>query len=108
MKIRDALPADWRAIEAMLRACELPLEGAHDHRGDFLVFERENVVAGCVGAELYGDAALLRSLAVAEDARGSGVGHALVETMLSRLKARKVQTIALLTSLRICVLPQFQ
>jgi amino-acid N-acetyltransferase len=97
MTIRKAVPADWQAIEALLGACALPLDGARDHLADFLVYEREGVL-GCVGAEVYGTTALLRSLAVAEVARNAGVSGALVMAMISQLKARGVSAIALLTT----------
>jgi amino-acid N-acetyltransferase len=97
MTIRKAVPADWHAIEALLGTCALPLDGARDHLADFLVYEREGIV-GCVGAEVYGANALLRSLAVDAKARKSGVGGALAGAMISRLKTRGVSAIALLTT----------
>lgn len=97
MNIRNASTEDWPAVEALLRSCGLPLEGAREHLGDFIVCERDGVV-GCAGAEIYGDAALLRSIAVRDDARGGGVGGTLLDTMLARLRARHVKTVGLLTT----------
>jgi amino-acid N-acetyltransferase len=97
MIIRDATAQDWPAVEALLTACDLPLAGAREHFADFIVCEDGGLV-GCAGAEVAGDAALLRSVAVGERARGSGVGDRLTRMMLARLKARGVRTIALLTT----------
>jgi amino-acid N-acetyltransferase len=54
-------------------------------------------VVGCVGAEVYGGDALLRSLAVAEAFRGRGLGDALEARMIEALKGRGVRRVALLT-----------
>ena len=97
MIFRDAREEDWPAIEALLVACALPLDGAREHLADFIVCERGEIV-GCAGAEVYGDAALLRSVAVGNDARGSGIGTRLTTSILSRLQARGVRTVALLTT----------
>ena len=36
-RIRPARPADWPAVEALLQACALPLDGAAQHLADFVV-----------------------------------------------------------------------
>jgi N-acetylglutamate synthase-like GNAT family acetyltransferase len=97
MPVRDALPDDWPAIEALLRSYELPLEGAREHLALFSVYE-DGQVRGCAGAEIYGRVALLRSVAVAADARGNGAGRALVQRTLTRLEANGVTSVALLTT----------
>lgn len=97
MIIRDATAADWPAVEALLTASALPLDGARAHFADFLVCDDGGVI-GCAGAELAGDAALLRSVAVSERARGRGIGDRLTQMMLARLKARGVATVGLLTT----------
>lgn len=97
MIVRDAKAEDWPAIGALLRACALPVDGAREHLAHFIVCDEDGIV-GCVGAEVYGEAALLRSLAVRDDARGRGIGGKLTALALSRLKARNVKTVALLTT----------
>lgn len=97
MIVRDATANDWPAVEALLTAAGLPLDGAREHLADFVVCEEDGVI-GCAGAEIAGDAALLRSVAVREQARGRGVGDRLTGVMLARLKARRVKRVALLTT----------
>lgn len=58
----------------------------------------ESNPGGVVGVELYGEVALLRSLAVAQDARGKGCGRRLVEE-IERYAARNgVKHLYLLTT----------
>lgn len=98
MTFRSASARDWSAIEELLISCALPPDGAREHLMDFVVCEGSGGLVGCAGAEVYGNAALLRSVAVRDAARGSGVGGALVDAVLDRLKARKVKIVALLTT----------
>ncbi len=57
-----------------------------------------DAIGGCVGAEVYGDAALLRSLAVREDQRGRGIADQLVARLTASLKRRGVKRVVLLTT----------
>jgi amino-acid N-acetyltransferase len=95
--IRAAALEDWPAIEGLLQACGLPLAGAREHFDAFVVAEA-GAIAGCVGAEVYGEAALLRSLAVADASRGRGIARALVNDILERLRGRGVRQVGLLTT----------
>jgi amino-acid N-acetyltransferase len=64
----------------------------------FLVYRDEFGIAGVVGIERYGQAALLRSLVVTADRMGCGVGKGLV-TAAEDLAARlQVHSIYLLTT----------
>jgi len=67
------------ALRAALSAAGLPLDGAAEHLADFIIAERDRTIVGCAAVERYGDAGLLRSVAVAESERGHGLGAALVE-----------------------------
>jgi amino-acid N-acetyltransferase len=95
--IRAAEPSDWAAVERLLLACDLPVAGARDHFASFAVAEADGIV-GCAGAEVYGEAALLRSLAVREARRGQGIARALVDDVLARLGGQGVRQVALLTT----------
>jgi amino-acid N-acetyltransferase len=97
MNIRDATAQDWPEVEALLIAAGLPLDGVREHFRDFIVCDDGGVI-GCAGAEIAGDAALLRSVAVRAQDRGRGIGDKLTQMMLARLKARRVSTVALLTT----------
>ena len=98
MIVRKVSSQDWPAVEALLRACDLPIDGARQHLAHFMVCEDGTNLRACAGAEVYGDVALLRSVAVREDARGLGLGDKLTTLVLAELKARNVTTVALLTT----------
>ncbi|MCP5156619.1 MAG: GNAT family N-acetyltransferase [Ectothiorhodospiraceae bacterium] len=95
--LRGATAEDWPAIRSLLEVGHLPLAGARDHLGDFLVAVRDGVVVGCAGAEIYGDVALMRSLAVAPNLQGQGIGRAVVDTLCAGLARRGVRSVHLLT-----------
>src|SRR5688572_26448421 len=82
MRLRAATHADLVAVRELLSASGLPLDGVEDNFDDFIVAEEERGIAGVIGIERYGSAALLRSAAVFPNARGSGVGGRLVEELL--------------------------
>ena len=77
--IAAAAPADAAAIDALLRAADLPADDFADHLAHFLVARRGDAVVGAVGLELHGRDALLRSLVVAPGERG-GVPAAIAAT----------------------------
>jgi amino-acid N-acetyltransferase len=63
----------------------------------FFAGPREKPV-GLVGLELYGPAALLRSLVVANGARSAGLGSALVERAEAHARERGARSLYLLTT----------
>lgn len=79
--IVPATPADGPVIAALLRAADLPHEDFAPHLAQFLVARRGGAVVGAVGAELCGTDALLRSLVVAPELRGAGLGGRLVDEL---------------------------
>jgi len=96
--IRAARPADWLAVEALLRACALPVDGAADHFADFVVADVAGRVVAVAGLEAHGDDGLLRSLAVSADARGAGLGSALVDAVERLARDRAMKRLHLLTT----------
>jgi amino-acid N-acetyltransferase len=79
--IAPATPADVPAIAALLRAAELPHDDFAPHVANFLVARSGGAVIGAVGAEICGTEVLLRSLVVAPDQRGAGLGGRLVDEL---------------------------
>ncbi|MGH7322715.1 MAG: arsenic resistance N-acetyltransferase ArsN2 [Candidatus Rokuibacteriota bacterium] len=90
-------PDELDAVLALLTAAGLPREGVAEHFGYFLVARANGRVVGAVGMEPYGAAALLRSLVVAPEHRGCGLGRALAERLLDEARARDVARVFLLT-----------
>jgi amino-acid N-acetyltransferase len=96
--LRRAGQADHEVIAGLLRGLELPTQGVEDWLDRFWVGEHGGIVVGVAGMERYGDAGLLRSVAVAPEWRGSGVGRALVERVLDEARAAGVADVFLLTT----------
>lgn len=65
LTLRQASAADWSAVQALLEANELSIDGAREHLSTYVLAVSNGEVVGCAGAEVYGDIALLRSVVVA-------------------------------------------
>lgn len=78
---RPARFEDYAAIQALLDTHGLPSEdvAAGNEAGRFHLAEQDGQIVGCAGLEVYGANALLRSVAVASTAQGSGLGRTLVD-----------------------------
>lgn len=105
--LRSAAPADWPRIAALLQASGLPLDGAEEMVGDFVLAEQAGGLVGCAGLERHGDAALLRSVAARPEARGQGVGRRVVEAALGRARAGGMRRVVLLTETAAGYFPRF-
>jgi amino-acid N-acetyltransferase len=79
--ITPAAPADGPAIAALLRAADLPYEDIGLHLGRFLVARQGSAIVGAIGLEVYAPDGLLRSLVVAPEYRGRGLGDELVRRL---------------------------
>jgi N-acetylglutamate synthase-like GNAT family acetyltransferase len=96
--LRPADHADHAAVTALLRSLELPTEGVVDWLARYWVACSDAVVVGVAGMEHYGDAGLLRSVAVTPEWQGSGVGRALIDRVLEAGRTRGVRDVYLLTT----------
>ncbi|HEX2189316.1 MAG TPA: arsenic resistance N-acetyltransferase ArsN2 [Longimicrobiaceae bacterium] len=97
--LRDARPVDLPRTLALLEAAGLPREGVAERFGaGYCVAETDGRLVGVAGVEEHGTDALLRSVAVAPRARGSGVGAALVRDRLARAAERGAASVFLLTT----------
>ena len=94
--VAPATPDDRPAIEGLLRAAELPLDGFDDT--DFVVARVAGELAGVAGLERSEDAALLRSVAVAPAFRKQHLAEALVADREARARADGIGTMHLLTT----------
>ena len=96
--VRPALEVDWQAMSTLLRVCALPLEGAHEHLSAYFVAILDGAVVGTAGLEVYEDAALLRSVAVAPFRQGIGIGQVLVARVDAEARRRGIKALYLLTT----------
>lgn len=107
MKIREATNRDLDAVESLLSANNLPLDGVKENFSSFVVAEDRGKIAGAIGLEKFGSAALLRSAVVSPDYRGSGVGRRLVEHLLERAEKEGIEDLFLLTTTAENYFPRF-
>lgn len=98
LQVVPSTPSDLPAVLSLLEEVNLPIEGVAEHFADFFIARANERVVGCVGLEKYGSYGLLRSLAVAPDMQGQGVGVQLTSHLLAYAQANAVQTIVLLTT----------
>jgi arsenate reductase len=98
LAITPASAADLAAVASLLVACDLPTEGLVDHLATAVVARDGNTVIGSAALELYGDAALLRSVAVAATHRGRGIGERIVRAAFDVARSRGVVAVYLLTT----------
>jgi amino-acid N-acetyltransferase len=96
--LRPAGRQDEPALRGLLREAGLPFEDVASGRQDFLVAIVDGDLVGCVGLEIFGTAGLLRSLAVRERHRGSGLGSALFERIIVVAQGKSVERLFLLTT----------
>ncbi len=96
LAIRPASAADLAASIDLLKNAGLPVA---DVSADLLAFvaEKNDVFQGVIGIESFGKIGLLRSLVVSADARGGGVGPALVTALEVDCLANAVEELWLLT-----------
>src|SRR5258708_28480354 len=59
MVFRRAVPNDWELVKGLLESCSLPIDGAQQHLGDFLLAFEGDALSACGGLESYGDVAPL-------------------------------------------------
>jgi amino-acid N-acetyltransferase len=107
MANRFATEKDWPAIERLLSDAGLPLDGARDHLPGFVVIEDDAGIVGCGGLERYGSKALLRSVVVAPQLRGTRMGERLVRDLLEAARAQSIDTVVLLTTTAAGWFPRF-
>jgi amino-acid N-acetyltransferase len=96
--LRPASSSDWAGIERLLRAEGLPLDGAQECLGDFIVGEEGGTIVCAAGLEIYGNDALLRSVVVASAARGQSLAKRMVVQLAEQAYKRNVKRLYLLTT----------
>ena len=95
--ISHATERDLPELLALLQQCGLPEAGLSRSLATALVARTQGRVIGSAALELFGPAALLRSVAVAPRWRRCGLGHDLVEAALELARRHGVARLYLLT-----------
>jgi amino-acid N-acetyltransferase len=106
--VRPAGAGDLPAVQALLRASELPLDGLDEQFGaNYAVAVAEGQVIGVEGIERHGADGLLRSAAVVDAWRGRGVGDVLTRDRLDWARANGLRAVYLLTTTAADYFPRF-
>jgi amino-acid N-acetyltransferase len=105
--VANAQPHDLPAVLALLDRSALPRDGLADHFDLALVARDGAAIVGSAAIERYGDAGLLRSVAVDPDYRGQGLGAQLVGSALEQAQRVGLQTIYLFTETAADFFPRF-
>jgi amino-acid N-acetyltransferase len=107
MRLRNATSKDLAAVESLLSASDLPLDGVRDNFSSFVVAEGDGEITGAIGLEKFGSVALLRSAVVSPENRGRGIGSRLVERLLKRADEEGIEDLYLLTTTAEKYFPRF-
>lgn len=110
MEPYEIVPAgrgDWPRLSTLLQESGLPLDGLEAHLEATIVARDATTILGCAALEVYGTDALLRSVAVAAEHRGKGLGEALTAAAIARARQRGVRAIYLLTETAERFFPRF-
>jgi amino-acid N-acetyltransferase len=88
---------DLIAIRALLERSGVPTSDLESTRPEFVVIRENGQVVGTGALQRFGDAALVRSVVVAADRRGSGLGRAVVSELERLARADRINHLILLT-----------
>jgi arsenate reductase (thioredoxin) len=102
-----AAPGELPAILALLAENHLPPDGLADHLATTLVARSGTMLVGSAALELYGSAALLRSVSVSPALQRKGLGQRLTIAALALARERGVSRVFLLTETASEFFPRF-
>jgi arsenate reductase len=94
----DSRPDDDVQLRTFLETVGLPADDVETGRQEYLLAREGQRIVGCVGLEVMGPDALARSLAVAQDRRGLGLGRRLLDAAIQRAVTRGIETLYALTT----------
>jgi len=95
--VSPASPEDLIAIRSLLDSSGLPTSDLETARPEFSVVRGDGRVVAAGALQRFGSSALLRSVVVAADRRGSGLGRSVLDELERRARAARVSRLVLLT-----------
>lgn len=107
ISIESVAEGDVPALYELLQASGLPVDGLAAHLSTALIAKTDSQILGSAALEVYGESALLRSVAVAAPQRGTGLGRRLVEAALETARRYQTQRLYLLTETAAEWFPRF-
>jgi amino-acid N-acetyltransferase len=97
MQTKRSAAGDWPAVRDLLTEAGLPLDGAAEAFATGVVAIDGDRLVGCAAIEPLDGSALLRSVAVVPDQRGTGVGTSLVHAVEDLARDGGAMSLILLT-----------
>src|SRR5690242_12152881 len=97
MEIQRATAADAPAVERLLSEARLPLDGAAEALSLGVVAREGDRVVAAAAVERFGDDGLLRSVVVASDRQGTGLGRRIVAAAEDLARRDGIRDLYLLT-----------
>ena len=95
--LRNASIDDIPSIEALLTAENLPTEGIINAIDTFWILDERGHLVGSIGLEIYEDVGFIRSVVVAPEKRGQGLGDRLMQVALNEALDRAFHRVYLFT-----------
>jgi amino-acid N-acetyltransferase len=96
-EVGAASPADLSSIRALLESSGLPTSDLVSARPEFAVIRQRGRVVAAGALQRFGSAALLRSVVVSSEARGSGLGQRVVSELERVARSAGIEQLILLT-----------
>ena len=96
--MRKAGTNDFNSIYEMLKSENLPTEDIQPGLAHFFVIELEKKILAVIGLEIYGDEALLRSMAVDREYRNQSLATLLVQELIRYAGDNGVKSVYLITN----------
>jgi arsenate reductase len=97
-RLRPARQGDLEALVGLISECGLNAEGiGATYPAGYAVVDSAGELVGAAGVEIYGEDGLLRSVTVAADRRGSGLGALLVRNRLQWAVEQRLRAVYVLT-----------
>jgi amino-acid N-acetyltransferase len=95
--LRAGTPQDAASIRTLLESCHLPTSDLLSSNPQFIVACEEARIVAAGALQPFGSTALLRSVAVASDLRGTGLGRIIVQDLERMARAAGISRLVLLT-----------
>ena len=105
--IDRARSTDAADIVQLLEQQHLPLDGFQDHLATTVVARQHGRLVGSAALEVYADGALLRSVAVAAELQGRGIGRDLAAATERIARDLRLPALYLLTTTAEGYFPKF-
>jgi amino-acid N-acetyltransferase len=97
VRVDPASAQDLIAIRALLERSGLPTSDLESSQPQFAVIRQDDLVVAAGALQRFGSAALLRSVVVAPEHRGSGLGRRVVGELERLARAAEIKRLILLT-----------